>query len=65
MLQGIKTQFFSEVKLPVVAGMQFQAGKIINVKMKTIGYEIYRHYFDNADKDWQVGSERIERKLNY
>lgn len=65
MLQGTKTEFFTDVKLPVKAGMQFQNGKIVNAKIKTIGYEVYRHYFDNANKDWQVGSEKIERKLNY
>jgi hypothetical protein len=65
MLQGTKTEFFTDVKLAVKAGMQFQNGNIVNAKIKTIGYEVYRHYFDNANKDWQVGSERIERKLKY
>jgi hypothetical protein len=65
MLQGTKTEFFTDVKLAVKAGMQFKNGEIVNAKIKTIGYEVYRHYFDNSNKDWQVGSERIERKLNY
>ena len=59
-MKGIKTIYFTDVKMPIVAGMQFGTK---NYKMKTVGYEIYRQYFDSEDKDWQVGVEVIERKI--
>jgi hypothetical protein len=62
MIQGTKTKIYTDVKLPVMAGMQF--GKNDN-KIRKIGYEVYRHYFDSPEKDWQVGSEKIKRVLNY
>ena len=61
-MQGTKTQFFTDVKIPVMAGMQFGTA---NYKIKKIGYDVYRHYFDSPEKDWQVGSERVKRILNY
>jgi hypothetical protein len=59
-MKGIKTEFFTDVKMPIVAGMEFGTK---NYKMKTVGYEIYRQYFDSEDKDLQVGVEIIERKI--
>jgi hypothetical protein len=34
-------------------------------KIRTIGYDIFRHYFDNDKKDCQVGSIRLKRVLKY
>jgi hypothetical protein len=62
MIQGTKTKIYTDVKMPVMAGMQFGT---TNYKIKKIGYEVYRHYFDSPEKDWQVGSEKIKRVLNY
>jgi len=59
--RGISTPYYTDVKIPVRAGMKF--GTTDN-KIRTIGYDIYRHYFDSPQKDWQVGSERIKRILN-
>ena len=61
MLQGSKSNFFSDVKLPVYAGMKF--GTKDN-KIKAVGYEVFRQYFDTPQKDWQIGSERIKRVIN-
>jgi len=61
MIQGTKSQFFTDVKLPIKAGMKF--GTTDN-KIKKVGYEVYRHYFDTKQKDWQIGSERIKRVIN-
>ena len=61
-LIGIKTEFYTKVKIPVMAGMQFGTK---NYKIKKIGYDIYVHYFDTNEKDFQVGSEKIKRVLNY
>lgn len=61
-MKGTKTQFFTDVKMPVMAGMQFGT---TNNKIKKIGYDVYRHYFDSPEKDWQVGSERVKRILDY
>jgi hypothetical protein len=63
MLKGSKSNIFTDVKLPVKAGMQYQNGKVIDYKIKKVGYEIYRHYFDTEEKDFQVGSERIKRVI--
>jgi hypothetical protein len=59
-MQGIKTEFFTDVKMPIVAGMQFGTK---NNTLRIVGYEIFRQYFDTAQKDWQVGVEVIERKI--
>ncbi len=32
-----------------------------NYKMRRIGYDIVRIYFDNADKDCTIGQQRIKR----
>lgn len=61
-LIGTQTQFYTDVKIPVMAGMQFGTS---NYKMKKIGYDVFRHYFDNDQKDFQVGSVRIKRTLKY
>jgi hypothetical protein len=58
-MQGTKTQFFTDVKMPIKAGMQFGTK---NYKIKTIGYKIYRQYFDTKEKDCQVGVEIINKK---
>ena len=63
MIQGTKTNIFTDVKLPVHAGMKYQNGKITDYKIKKVGHEIYRHYFDTEEKDCQVGSEKIKRVI--
>jgi len=63
MLQGIKTEFFLDVKLPIYAGMPLNNPKA-SPKLKKVGYEVFRHYYDNAQKDLQIGSERIKRIIN-
>jgi hypothetical protein len=60
-MTGQKTPYHSDVRLPVYAGMPF--GKTDN-KIRKVGYEVFRHYFDTPDKDCQVGSERIKRIIN-
>ena len=62
MLEGKKTEYYTDVKLPVYAGMQF--GTKDN-RMRKVGYEVFRQYFDSPNKDYQVGRERIKRVLNY
>lgn len=59
---GEKTKIYTDVKIPVKAGMQFNSN---NYKIRTIGYDIFRHYFDTEQKDMQVGSERIKRVLKH
>ena len=58
---GIKTKFYTDVKTDVFAGMQFGTN---NYKMKKVGYDITRLYFDSAEKDCQVGQARIKRVIN-
>lgn len=60
-MKGTKTKIYTDVKIPVLAGMQF--GKN-NYKIKKIGYDVFRHYFDTKEKDCQVGSERIKRVIH-
>lgn len=52
-MTGEKTNIYTDVKIPVKAGMQFNSN---NYKIRTIGYDIFRHYFDTEQKDMQVGS---------
>lgn len=61
MIQGTKTKIYNDVKIPVLAGMQFGTS---NYKIRKIGYDIFRHYFDTKQKDCQVGSERIKRVIH-
>jgi hypothetical protein len=61
MFQGQKTAHHEDVKIPVYAGMDFLTK---NNKMRRVGYEVFRHYYDTPAKDWQVGSERIKRVIN-
>lgn len=60
-LEGTKTKFFIDVKVPIRAGMEFGTK---NYKIRTIGYEVFRQYFDTKEKDAQVGRQRIERTIN-
>lgn len=62
MLQGQKSKFYIDVKTPVKAGMQFGTK---DYKIKKIGYDLVRIYFDNQDKDCTIGMERLKRILNY
>lgn len=59
-LIGEKTKFYTDVRLPIKAGMPF--GKS-DYKMRVVGYEVTRLYFDSAEKDYQVGSQRIKRVI--
>lgn len=61
MTQGTKTKIYNDVKIPVLAGMQFGTK---DYKIRKIGYDIFRHYFDTKEKDCQVGSERIKRVIH-
>jgi len=61
-IQGVKTNIFKDIKLPVNAGMQFGTK---NYKIRKIGYEVFRHYFDTVEMDCQVGSQKIKRVLNF
>ena len=62
MITGIKTKFYTDVKINVCAGMPFNNPR--SYKIQKIGYDIFRHYFDSIEKDFQVGSERIKRVIN-
>lgn len=63
MLQGQKTIYYTDVKTPILAGMPFAYPKTNNNKIRKVGYEVVRLYFDSPLKDWQVGSERIKRVI--
>ena len=60
MITGQRTEFYTDVKTDVKAGMQFGTN---NYKIKVVGFEIVRLYYDNQNKDFQVGSERIKRTI--
>ena len=67
MVQGIKSKFYTDVKTPVIAGMQFCYGKgvIKNNKLKQVGYDLVRIYFDTIEKDCTIGQEKIKRVFNF
>ena len=60
-LEGTKTEFFIDVKVSIIAGMEFGTK---NYKLRTIGYDIFRQYFDTKEKDMQIGRQRIKRVIN-
>ena len=60
-LEGTKTEFFTDVKVSIIAGMEFGTK---NYKLRTIGYDIFRQYFDTKEKDMQIGRQRIKRVIN-
>jgi hypothetical protein len=57
-IEGTKTKFFKDVKLNIVAGMEFNTN---NHKLRVVGYEVFRQYFDTIEMDCQVGRQRIKR----
>jgi hypothetical protein len=57
-VEGKKTKFYTDVKSPIRAGMPFGSN---DYKIKTIGHDVYRLYYDSKDKDMQVGVQRIKR----
>ena len=61
-VEGNATEFYTDVKSPVHAGMQFNTN---NYKIRKVGYDIVRIYFDSAEKDCTVGQQRIKRVLTY
>jgi len=60
MLEGAKTQYYTDVKMPIFAGMEFGTK---NYKLRKVGFEVIRQYFDNDVKDFQVGRERVKRVI--
>jgi hypothetical protein len=63
---GIRSKFYTEVKSPIIAGMQFSyvKGETKNNKPRQIGYDLIRIYFDTREKDCVIGEERIKRIIN-
>lgn len=59
-VEGVKTKFFTDSKVPIRAGMEFGSK---NYKIRTIGYDVFRLYFDTSEKDMQVGRQLIKRIL--
>jgi hypothetical protein len=57
-IEGTQTKFFKDVKLDIVAGMEFNTK---NYKMRVVGYEVFRQYFDSKEMDCQVGRQKIKR----
>jgi hypothetical protein len=60
-VEGLKTKFYKDVRVPIRAGMEFGTK---NYKIRTIGYEVFRQYFDTKEMDMQVGRQRIKRVIN-
>jgi hypothetical protein len=60
MVEGTKTQYYTDVKMPIFAGMEFGTK---NYKLRKVGFEVIRQYFDNDVKDFQVGRERVKRVI--
>jgi hypothetical protein len=60
MVEGIKTNIYKDVKVKIRAGMQFGTK---DYKIRTIGYEVIRQYFDTKEMDCQVGRQKIKRVI--
>jgi hypothetical protein len=61
-VEGQKTKFYTDVKIDIIAGMQFGTN---DNKLRKVGYEVIRQYFDSAEKDWQIGRQVIKRVMTY
>ena len=61
-IEGVKTAYYKDVKVAVCAGMQFNTG---DYKIRKIGYDVFRQYFDTKDMDYQVGVSKIKKVFNY
>ena len=57
------TKYFTDVKSPIIAGMQFcyPKGETINNKLKEVGYDIVRIYYNSPEKDCVIGQKRLKR----
>jgi hypothetical protein len=60
-VEGLKTKFIKDVKISIKAGMEFETK---NYKIRTIGYEVFRLYYDTKEMDMQVGRQKIKRVIN-
>ena len=59
--QGQVTEYYQEVKMPIIAGMEFGTS---NYKLRKVGHDVVRLYFDTTEMDCQVGCQRMKRVLN-
>lgn len=60
---GQRTKFHKDVKIEVRAGIP--TNKQGDYKIRKVGYDVFRHYFDTKEMDCQVGSTKLKRVLNY
>lgn len=60
------TEFYTDVFTPINAGMEFiyLKGGIKSSKIKKIGYDIIRIYYDTKEKDCVVGQKILKRVFN-
>jgi hypothetical protein len=68
-VQGIKkekTNFYTDIKSPIMAGMQFcyTKGETKNNKIKQVGYNVVRLYYDSKLKDCLLGHEKLKTIFN-
>lgn len=56
------TKYFTDIKSPIIAGMQFcyTKGGTINNKLEEVGYDIVRIYYDSSEKDCVIGQKRLK-----
>lgn len=59
------TKFYRDVKTPILAGMQFTYNKGVkkNNKIKKIGYDLVRLYYDSAKMDCLIAQVKIKRVM--
>ena len=64
MINGTRTEIFTDVKSPIFAGMgKLKNGQNVN-KLSKIGYDLVRLYYDCSLKNCLVGEERIKGVIN-
>jgi hypothetical protein len=56
-----ESKFYIDVKSPIVAGMEFTYPGTQKTKLREIGFDVVRIYFDSPDKDWVIGQKRLKR----
>ena len=57
------TEFYTDVSTPIYAGMKFiySKGETKSNKIKKIGHDIVRIFYDTKEKDCIVGQKRLKR----
>ena len=58
------TNFYTDIKTAIYANGVMINGEVIYTKMKKVGFDVTRIYFDTPAKDCVINETRIKRVIN-